>query len=119
MPRTSGSLTVYWSSYSRVGSKPFFKHTRVGSGVPGNGVVSQEANAQSALAIFVTPDLTPSAVSESAEINVAFDVSSVAAGYAGVPRDIRIRAVLPFWSSMRAMNGPTMLLPSRFVARGT
>ena len=68
---------------------------RVGSGVPGNGVVSHDANAQSVLAIFTTPDLTPSAFSDVAEISVAFDVSSVAAGYAGVPRDIRSRAVVP------------------------
>ena len=58
-----------------------FRQIRPGSGVPGNGMFSHDANAQSVLAILTTPDLTPSAVSEP-EIGVAFVVSSVTAGYA-------------------------------------
>ncbi len=100
--------------------KPLFKQMRAGSGVPGNGVFSQVANAQSALAIFTTPDLTPSAVSETADTSVAFDVSSVAAGYGdGVPRGMISVAVLPLWPRSRTTSGPVMLLPSGFFARGT
>src|SRR5436190_18878338 len=94
MPRTSGSFTVYCSSYSSDGSKPFFKQMCVGSGVPGNGVCSHVANAQSVLAMLTTPPLTPTGLSDTAEINLAFVVSSVAAGYGdGVPRGIINAAV--------------------------
>src|SRR6266850_1679788 len=89
MPRTSGSFTVYCSSYSSAGLKPFFTQMRAGSGVPGNGVLSQLANAQSVLAMLTTPFLTPAALSDTAEISVAFVVSRVAAGYGdGVARGI-------------------------------
>src|SRR5262245_51414817 len=92
----------------------------VGSGVPGNGVFSQLANAQSPLAMLTTPPLTPEALSDTAEISLAFVVSRVAAGYGdGVARGIISVAVLPLWLRMRMTSGPVMLVPSAFFARGT
>ena len=89
--------------------------------MPGNGVFSHVANAQSALAIFTTPALTPSALSDTADTSVAF---------VRVERRRRIRAtacraessavaVVPLWPRMRTTSGPVMLLPSGFFARGT
>jgi hypothetical protein len=120
MPRTSGSFTVYCSSYSSAGLKPFFKQMCAGSAVPGNGVCSHVANAQSVLAMFTTPRLTPAALSDTAEINFAVVVSSVAGGYGdGVARGIVSAAVVPLWPRMRMTSGPVMLLPSGCFARGT
>src|SRR5262249_9177135 len=57
-------------------SKPFFAHTRDGSGVPGNGVVRQSANAQSLAPIDVMPVFTPEGVSDVADTSDAPFVSS-------------------------------------------
>src|SRR5438477_325853 len=46
MPSTSGSFAVKVNVYSTVGSKPSFMQILPGSGVPGNAVVRQSANAQ-------------------------------------------------------------------------
>src|SRR5262245_24522158 len=92
----------------------------VGSGTPGNGVFSHVANAQSVLASFTLPLFTPIGVSETADTSVAAAVSSVAGGYGvGVPRGIVRVAVFPFWPVILITNGPVMLLPSGFFARGT
>ena len=52
-----------------------------GSGVPGNGVVAQSANAQSLAGITTVPLLTPVALSDTADTSDALVVSSVAGGY--------------------------------------
>jgi hypothetical protein len=80
MPRTSGSFAVYCSSYNSAGLKPPFTHTWPGSGVPGNGVFAQSANAQSPAGITTVPLLTPVALSDTAETSDALEVSSVAGG---------------------------------------
>src|SRR5882672_1145878 len=113
MPSTSGSFTVYCSSYKSAGLKPFFRQMCAGSGVPGNGSFSHVANAQSEAAIFTSPLFTPVTLSDTADTSVAFVVSSVAAGYGdGVARGMINAAVLPLCSRMRMTSGPVMLLPS-------
>src|SRR5438876_12190052 len=74
-PRMYGSFAVYVSSYSSAGLNPALRQMRVGSGVPGNGVVRQSANAQSVLAIAATPVLTPAGVSAVADVSLALAVS--------------------------------------------
>src|SRR5262245_54129920 len=92
----------------------------VGSGVPGNGVLSHVANAQSLLAMLTTPALTASPRSDTADSSFAFVVSSVAAGDGdGVARGMVSVAVVPLCPMIRTTSGPVMLLPSGFLARGT
>jgi hypothetical protein len=99
---------------------PFFRQMCVGSGTPGNDVLSHVANAQSVLAIFTTPLLTPIGVSATADTRVAAVVSSVAGGYGvGVARGIVKVAVFPVWPVSLITSGPLTLLPSGFFARGT
>src|SRR5262245_23775303 len=120
MPRTSGSFAVYCSSYSSDGLNPFFRQICVVSGTPGNGVVSHVANAQSVLAIFTTPLFAPIGVSATADTRLAAAVSSVAGGYSvGVPRGMIKVVVVPVTPVSLITNGPVILLPSGFLARGT
>src|ERR1700730_10796813 len=120
IPSTSGSFTVYCSSYSRARSNPLFRQTWAGSGVPGNGACEQSANAQSLLEIFTSPLFTPVALSDEADTRVAFVVSSVRGGYGdGVARGMISAAVLPLCPTNRITSGPAMLAPSGFLARGT
>src|SRR5438034_7588105 len=80
MPSTSGSFTVYCSSYNNAGLNPFFRQMCAGSGVPGNGVFSQSANVQSPAGIFTSPLFTPIALSDTADTSVALLVSIVTGG---------------------------------------
>src|SRR5436190_16715536 len=81
MPSTSGSFAMYCSSYRSAGLNPPFRQIRVASGVPGNGVVSQFANAQSVLRISTVPLFTPVALSVTADVSDAFVVSRVVGRY--------------------------------------
>ncbi len=84
------------SSYRRAGSNPFFTQIVSGSGVPGNGVVEQSANAHSVLGIVTAPFFAPVAISPVAEMSVAFVVSSDTGGYGeGWPRGITSCVVCP------------------------
>src|SRR6185436_9130493 len=98
--------------------------TRDGSGLPGNGVVEQSANAQSLAATVVDAVFTPSAVSRVMARSFAFAESSETGGYGdGWSRGIRsstvLRAGFACRSVKRNTNGPVMLVPSVFLATGT
>src|SRR5215218_2311067 len=100
MPRTSGSFAVYCSSYNSDGLNPSFRQICV---------------------VSATPLFTPIGVSETADTRVAAAVSSVAGGYSVgvVERAIVKVAVFPVWPVSLITNGPVILLPSAFFARGT
>src|SRR5688572_8071812 len=109
MPSTSGSFTVYSSVYRRAGSNPFFTQIRVGSGVPGNGVDEQSANAHAVLGIVTAPFFTPVAISPVADVRVALEVSSEAGGYGeGWPRGITSGVVYPVRFMNRSTSGPVI-----------
>src|SRR5512134_3315147 len=104
-PWTLGSLAVYTSSYRYAGSNPPFTQIFRGSGVPGNGVVVQSANAQASLRTG-----TIELVSERRRVNVAFDVSRLAGSAVPATPPRRMgRVVAPAGMSVnRASTGPVM-----------
>src|SRR6185295_4494898 len=122
IPSTSGSLAVYTNSYNSDGLKPLFRQSRVGSGVPGNGVVRQSANAHSLPGTRPSPVVRPSTVSEAWNVSEAFEVSSVAAAYRAVPIE-PICSSAVFVPAGRSLNrdstDPVTADPSLLMATGT
>src|SRR5665213_818173 len=110
----------------RAVSKPFFRQRRVGSGLPGNGVVRQSANAHSSEGTGATPPLTPVFDSEVLEISVACFVSRLAGVRPGPGREAVFMFAEKFTCSYpgtpaakRTVTGPVTEDPSAFLAIGT
>src|SRR5262245_62255023 len=90
---------------------------RVGSGIPGKGVVRQSANAQSLLGILTMPVRTPTLLSCAMEISVACVVSRLA-GARPRPGSERV-LTLPAGVTKRAKVRPVTEDPAGFLATGT
>ena len=86
-------LAAYREEQDRIRSSRRFV---LGSGLPGNGVVEQSANAHSVLAMVTAPFFAPVGNSPVAETSFAFVVSSDTGGYGeGWPRGIISGVVFP------------------------